>query len=58
MVYSQNFHILLPINEYEKLRELGHKLNQSRSELARQAISTLLNKHQRGGNISGVPTIQ
>ena len=47
MVYKQNLHILLPIDKYEELRELGHKLNLPRSELAREAIYKLLRSHRR-----------
>lgn len=51
MVYKQNFHILLPINTFEELRQLSHKMNMSRSELAREAIAALLKKYQRRGEI-------
>ncbi len=47
MVYKQNLHILLPIDKYEELRELSHKMNVSRSELARKAIYKLLRSHRR-----------
>ncbi len=47
MVYKQNLHILLPIDKYEELRELGYELNTSRSELAREAIYKLLRSHNR-----------
>ncbi len=47
MVYKQNLHILLPIGKYEELRELGHKMNVSRSELARKAIYKLLKSHRK-----------
>ena len=47
MVYKQNLHILLPVNTYEELRELGHKMNVSRSELARKAIYKLLKSHRK-----------
>ena len=46
MVYKQNLHILLPVDTYEQLKELGHKMNVSRSELARQAICKLLRSHR------------
>jgi len=47
MVYKQNLHILLPVSTYEELRELGHKLNRPRSELAREAICKLLRSHRK-----------
>ena len=47
MVYKQNLHILLPVTTYEELRELGHKLNRPRAELAREAIYKLLRSHRR-----------
>jgi metal-responsive CopG/Arc/MetJ family transcriptional regulator len=47
VVYKQNLHILLPVKKYEELRELGHKMNVSRSELAREAIYKLLRSHRR-----------
>jgi len=47
MVYKQNLHILLPVSTYEELRELGHKMNVSRSELARKAIYKLLKSHRK-----------
>ncbi len=47
MVYKQNLHILLPIHTYEELRELGHKLNTSRSELVREAIYKLLRNYRK-----------
>ena len=53
MLYKQNFHVLIPIDTFEQLRQLGHNINMSRSELAREAIDTLLKKHRRKGNISG-----
>ncbi len=46
MVYKQNLHILLPIGKYEELRELGHKMNVSRSELAREGISLILKRYR------------
>jgi len=47
MVYKQNLHIMLPVSAYEELRELGHKLNRPRSELAREAIYKLLRSYRR-----------
>lgn len=57
MVYKQNLHILIPIDKFEQLRELGHRMNMSRSELAREAIFTLLKKHQKRGEISGAVSV-
>ncbi len=47
MQYKQNLHILLPVNTYEELRELGHKMNVPRSQLARKAIYMLLKNHRK-----------
>ena len=47
MVYKQNLHILLPIDKYEELSALGHKMDVSRSELVREAICKLLRSHKR-----------
>ena len=47
MQYKQNLHVLLPVSTYEELRELGHKLDRSRSELAREAICKLLLSHKK-----------
>ena len=52
MVYKQNLHILLPVSTYEELRELGHRLNRPRSELAREAIDKLLRRYKRDGRCS------
>ncbi len=47
MVYKQNLHVLVPIDQFEQLRRLGHKMNISRSVLAREAISMLLKKYNK-----------
>ncbi len=47
MQYKQNVHVLLPIEKFEELRELGHKLNLSRSRLVREAICMLLKKYRK-----------
>ncbi len=57
MAYKQNFHILLPIPEFEQLRDLSKKTKISRSELARLAISTLLAEYQREGIVPGIPVV-
>ena len=49
MQYKQNVHILLPAEKFKELRELGHKLNVSRSTLVRMAVVSLLKKHRRKG---------
>lgn len=47
MIYKQNLHVLVPIDQFEQLRQVGHKMNISRSELAREAISMLLKKYKK-----------
>ncbi len=47
MEYKQNIHILLPIEKFEALRELGHITNLSRSELVRLGINMLLKKYKK-----------
>jgi metal-responsive CopG/Arc/MetJ family transcriptional regulator len=47
MEYKQNIHVLLPIEKFEELRKLGHKLNTSRSELVREAIYKLLRNYRK-----------
>ncbi|MHC4266926.1 MAG: ribbon-helix-helix domain-containing protein [Planctomycetota bacterium] len=47
MQYKQNIHILLPAEKFEELRQLGHRVNLSRSELVRNAINMLLKKYKR-----------
>ncbi len=50
MQYKQNVHILLPAEKFEELRQLGHKLNFSRSKLVREAINLLLKKYRKKDN--------
>jgi len=47
MQYKQNVHILLPVEKFEELKELGHRLNVPRSELVRKSILLLLKKYKR-----------
>ena len=47
MQYKQNVHILLPVEIFEELRDLGHRLNVPRSELVRKSIFLLLKKYKR-----------
>ncbi len=47
MRYKQNVHILLPVEKFEELRQLGHKLSLSRSELIRSAVNMLLKKYNK-----------
>ncbi len=47
MEYKQNVHVLLPIEKFEELRELGHKLTLPRSELVRKGIDLILRKYQK-----------
>ena len=54
MQYKQNVHILLPVEKFEELKQLGHRTNLSRSMLVREAICMLLKKYQRKENIKGV----
>jgi metal-responsive CopG/Arc/MetJ family transcriptional regulator len=52
MQYKQNVHVLLPVEIFEELRGLGHKLNVSRSKLVRIAVVSLLKKYERKGKKS------
>jgi len=47
MQYKQNVHILLPAEKFEELRQLGHSVNLSRSELIRNAVNLLLKKYNK-----------
>ncbi len=47
MQYKQNVHILLHAEKFEELRQLGHRVNLSRSELVRNAINMLLKKYKK-----------
>ncbi|MBT3880699.1 MAG: ribbon-helix-helix domain-containing protein [Candidatus Scalindua sp.] len=54
MQYKQNLHVLLPVEIFQELRDLGHKLNVSRSKLVRIAVASLLKKHERKENNSAI----
>ncbi len=47
MQYKQNVHILLPAKTFEELRQLGHRVDLSRSELIRSAVNMLLEKYNK-----------
>ncbi len=51
MQYKQNVHILLPADKFEELRQLGHKVNLSRSALIRNAVNLLLKKYRNKENL-------
>jgi metal-responsive CopG/Arc/MetJ family transcriptional regulator len=46
MQYKQNIHVLLPVERFEELRQLGYRLNTSRSELIRRAVNLLLERYK------------
>ena len=51
MQYKQNLHVLLPVKEFEELRELGHKLSCSKSEIVREGVGLVLRKYQKKENL-------
>lgn len=55
MLGSKNLHILLDIDEYQRLRHLSFQLNKPRAALAREAIGALLKKYQRKEGLPEVP---
>lgn len=60
MLGSKNLHILLDVDEYQRLRHLSYQLNKPRAALAREAITALLKKYQRKGEIPtdmSIPTV-
>jgi Arc/MetJ-type ribon-helix-helix transcriptional regulator len=46
MQYKQNIHVLLPVERFEELRQLGYRLNTSRSELIRRSVNLLLERYK------------
>ena len=47
MRYKTGFHFLVPVDEYEELRDLSYKLGTSRGELVRRAVSLFLKKYRK-----------
>lgn len=50
MELKQSCNVLLSAKQYREIKELGHKLDVSYSELIREGVSLVLKKHKKNKN--------
>ena len=54
MNLKQSCNVFLPVKQYGEIKELGHKLSVSYSELIREGVVLVLKKYKRKQNNKGV----
>ncbi len=51
MKYTHNIHFLIPVEKYERLKDIGKRLDVPRSEIVRQGVEKMITKYD--GEIGG-----